>query len=413
MKYQFIVMIVGGIITSISVYGQDWTFIGRPPYEVLCVQGLDLETEVSLAGTWRIDSEPESGGIFSNDGLDTIWHFVGLSGHRVRALRCFHNIEGSVFAATSEGLYRSNDNGNTWDSVTTLGTILRFEQYDFAVSPLNSSEWALVANTGDGIGRLYISHDAGAMWPILWTDFSMDELCYSRYQSTTLYFARQIQLCRMQTTDTTVDVLYTMPAQSIRAMDIHPDSPWLFFLGRDSVYRYDEDSGNILRASLPTEATPGGSLVVTPSGEVVLGSAGGVYVTDPDFSNWACRNGAAPASNGAVVYYVSDNRWIGGFAGGLYGLRPSSSTDRRIITTSSLEFVVFPNPAREGLTIQTGLGIREICLYDILGRTVATQSLNGNPQAVRWSLQELPSGTYLLVGSNDRQQHVVTLRLIR
>ncbi len=77
-----------------------------------------------------------------------------------------------------------------------------------------------------------------------------------------------------------------------------------------------------------------------------------------------------------------------------------------IESAASSSLVVYPNPARDHVTLQCQTPIEEVYVYDLMGRQVSA----ARPADGRISLIGLPSGTYLLkVFDANRQIHLVRL----
>ena len=75
-----------------------------------------------------------------------------------------------------------------------------------------------------------------------------------------------------------------------------------------------------------------------------------------------------------------------------------------LLDASSL--VVFPNPAREQVTLRYALPAAmeaEAVLTDLMGRVVAVQSLVGREGELHFSTRQLPRGTYLMSIRTDRE----------
>ncbi|MBU0509749.1 T9SS type A sorting domain-containing protein [bacterium] len=81
-----------------------------------------------------------------------------------------------------------------------------------------------------------------------------------------------------------------------------------------------------------------------------------------------------------------------------------------------LLYEVYPNPVREGLMIRMG-AVERLALYDILGRTVASKSLDGTPGTFYWRFPEsggvLPSGIYFLQGQRGTAQEAVPIQILK
>ncbi len=100
--------------------------------------------------------------------------------------------------------------------------------------------------------------------------------------------------------------------------------------------------------------------------------------------------------------YVNGTKYNGTFwLKGLYAVYPARDVNNRIqLMHLNDRFLVWPNPAREGVFLRsTGneAGLVTFCLYDQTGQRVVTKDLHlpGNSDSVFISLQGLPPGLYI------------------
>ena len=130
--------------------------IGAPVFEMTGVAG---QPDVVYAAT--------SDGVYrsANDGRTWVARNAGLEGVTVNTVATDPQVAGRVFAGTERGLYRSDDGGVTWQRRSVLGSVL--------TTSANFSEY-ITQLVGDG-GKpqvlyavvdylLYRSKDAGVTW---------------------------------------------------------------------------------------------------------------------------------------------------------------------------------------------------------------------------------------------------------
>ena len=147
--------------------GDTWTAVGMPAQDVY---SLTSNGSTIFAGTFQINSS--SGGIYrSTDNGDT-WKFIGLNGENIYSLTMNKS---AVFANLSlEGeLYKSIDNGDTWNEIgigLTAG---------IAYSLSIERTIILSGKKGGGILR---SEDNGNSWDTVCTD-NITPMAFAKYGS--------------------------------------------------------------------------------------------------------------------------------------------------------------------------------------------------------------------------------------
>ena len=72
---------------------------------------------------------------------------------------------------------------------------------------------------------------------------------------------------------------------------------------------------------------------------------------------------------------------------------------------------MYPNPVTDRLTIENPLGATRFTLTSMLGQRVQQLDVSGARTQVRWELNELPTGTYLLT-AQDRSGHLVARSVV-
>jgi photosystem II stability/assembly factor-like uncharacterized protein len=111
-------------------------------------------------------------GLYVSDDAGDTWALCGLEGKEVWQTR--DNGEGVLYAGTAPtGLYRSDDSGNTWTEIETLSRLAKENAWSIPLDPpIPASARALVASgqqlwVGVEVGGIAMSSDAGENWSIV------------------------------------------------------------------------------------------------------------------------------------------------------------------------------------------------------------------------------------------------------
>ena len=103
-------------------------------------------------------AEPE---VAANDPEETVDESPEEPAPTVHALVFDPRNNGRVFLAGSGGLWRSDDEGETWHHLPRVGPMGEQEAEVFCLAPSSGNEETLLAGTSDG---LFVSPDDGATW---------------------------------------------------------------------------------------------------------------------------------------------------------------------------------------------------------------------------------------------------------
>jgi hypothetical protein len=116
---------------------------------------------------WRVDAQnrDESGLVYTDDLGETFHRF--LNGIRVNDIGFFN---GTIYAAADNGLYKSEDDGESWEKIERIQTPNSFIRADtryFTISSTNQNLWV---GTADGIAS---TNDGGETWQIIRVDMPL------------------------------------------------------------------------------------------------------------------------------------------------------------------------------------------------------------------------------------------------
>lgn len=113
---------------------------------------------------WRVDPEnrDQNGLVYTDDLGQNFQHF--LEGIRVNDVGFF---EGTIFAAADNGLYISDDDGNSWQKIEQIQSPNTFIKEDARYFALASTDENIWVGTNDGIAS---TKDSGQSWRIVRAD---------------------------------------------------------------------------------------------------------------------------------------------------------------------------------------------------------------------------------------------------
>ncbi len=347
-----------------------WTNLGSPPSPSLISNAVysNFVSTTIICGTTRDFRDPISGGIFLRHVDDTTWYPSGLVYHDINELRRVAFNPASIFAATSEGLYRSNDEAATWELVTTIGSSGFRDQCSFTISPFDSNQWFLSA-TEFGVGPLYISSNGGVDWETHWLGTLACELTHSLFYDHRLYYADgNLRMYNSESGE--VDIITDSLDQFVTCIIAHPFRPWIYFCTSDSIGRLDEDTGDLRIVPILGDALSQ-DIVFCPPDLLLLGTNDNLYVMDENLENW--QSSTDGASGGADPLLCTSFAQLSLFRGELHCRNAFSGISESFPNVQPEMIAAFPNPFNSILNISLDVPLHQevtLSLYDLLGREV-------------------------------------------
>lgn len=278
-----------------------------------------------------------SGGVFLSGNGGSNWSAAnaGLAGFDVRriAVSPGFGTDRTLFAATSSGLFTSNNAGTSW---TFAGNgIAGFDITSVAVSPDYISDTTLFAGTTSGLFR---SSDAGASWVSASTDLANQTVRAVAVSpafaaDNTVFAATAGGVFRSDNRGATWSrVGALLNGSNVLAVALSPDfaSDGTIYAGTDNggVFRFDLWSGDWISVTPAGNSQSVVSLAVshnyTADRKVIAGTSNGLYLTNDGGATWTQRNVVNWGSRffGAVAFSPTDSSagsiYVGSRGGGVY-----------------------------------------------------------------------------------------------
>jgi hypothetical protein len=320
---------------------------------------------------------------------------------------------GILFAGTSNGIYKSHDNGHTW--ATTPNVTIEYSLY--------AHNDTLYAGVGAGTGVPQRSIDTGNTWTSIGYTGSL-ATSFLEYNGV-LYVGSTNGLqysSDFGATWHTVSAPSGLTAVSIVGIAAMGNS--VYAACSTGVYKTSDNGGtwtNVLAQDMFSLTTVDTSL---------LGGTAqnGIYQSSQNGSSWTQINSGLPFTGVAAYLTVSyitynDNYVIAAVQGdsaiyvttlGTLGLHPSSTTNIRSIAGTTFDPKIMPNPASNEVTIQLSNSSKEnvqVSIYDITGRRVKIdQYIPGN---IKVDLTDLVSGSYFIQVNQGSMSTVKEVSVIK
>lgn len=297
---------------------------------------------------------------------------------------------GTIFVSSSDdGMYRSTDNGRTWDQINK-GIII--QQLSCIAIHQNGDVYCGGIDNGMFVNALYKSTNNGDSWDTLPTGFNP----YFTYQTTAMVVNESGNVL------IALRDLYNSKLMILRSTD-------------NGITWVDNAAG--MGAKIVN------SLISTPSGTVFAATDQGVFRIDTgSMSSWVHYGEEFRSSNVSVLCRHHDGRlFCGTYSNGVFSSVLSFNKIQSSVSVANTPILVqlgapYPNPSSGTLNIPFELGREadvKFFLMDELGRT-AKAFFNGwqppGPSEASIDVARLPRGTYIVVIEADGE--VRTRRIV-
>ena len=356
-----------------------------------------------IAGSYHNFSAPyPTGGIFRSTNAGATWDTVGLRGMSVNRIIQTPLGSRTLYAAADLGLYRSYDDGMTWNFVTDYGVGGFAFIKSIAVDQLDTLH-LLLAVGGPAGGTLGASTDGGNSWhtALIGIFYGVTFHSFSPNHA----YAWSGQWGVWQSTDHGYswdqwhsDDVFVEPSH-VRSR---------IWVSHRYALSWTDNFGLSWSTALPESVDYVGSIVqeVMSDTGIAVGSQGGAYLILDPIGEWEpLTNGGLPNWDCRLVGRTVDRSTLfGSFDRGLwdYTVESNSVQDRVELVVAPYE--VYPNPAVDQLNLSLPQGKWSVSLYNVLGQRVEDRRFEvhqGNgPQP--WQFNNLASGTYFLLVRPDQ-----------
>lgn len=379
-----------------------WQQVGSPgPYSIntLYVDSSD----VLLAGT--------SNGVYRSTNDGGTWQSIGLSNEYVLMLKRFN---GNLFACTfASGLYRSTNNGTSWSLVgggLSPGTV-------YSLAGQGQSLYAAL------IAGIYKSTDNGTTWTV--TGMTNPNQTIVVATPAGHLYAADLDALVYRSTDGGVSWTQILDGMSTPA-DLLVAPNGYIYLSLQSFFApgvlRSTDGGATWQNVLPSVVS--GWFAVNAVGNIFLSTfASGVYRSTDAGTTWQQINSGLTNTSTRGIAMNSVNRVFVGTSNGLVfrSVQPTVSVDHDESSrpTAFVLYQNYPNPFNPSTTVRFevgGLGFVSLKVYNLLGQEVATlvnDELEPGQYDVLWNADGVASGVYvyrLSAGSFTESKRMLLLR---
>jgi hypothetical protein len=361
----------------------EWSLLGLAdqPVRTLCI--LRENPNIMIAGAIHYYMEPNTGGIFRSINSGASWDSVALRG--VGVWQVIEAPESpTLYAATSDGFYRSYDHGVTWNLVTRYGLIPWAQGASIAVDPLDSLH-LILGTAGPEGGLLAGSHDYGSSCNTLLGGVGFVGIFYHPIAPHRWYAWGGSPCYQSVDSGNTWD-LWCYRYHGIHAFSISSFSNRIWICS-DSLLWTD----NFGESWSGTVASTPGYLVSVLQGilndsDIVVGTTGGAYLIQDPYGEWDFLNNGAPNEQCLLFNHFNNPACLfAGFPEGLWSYTIAQTVIQSNNISISPSLSIYPNPFNSTTIIRYGLpeaGNVKIQVYDVLGRKVTT--LINEPQTAGW-----------------------------
>jgi photosystem II stability/assembly factor-like uncharacterized protein len=142
---------------------------------IIAPAGNNAVTTIHLSNNNFMYAGTKSGEIYYSNTNGRTWNLLEIFGHRINAIITAY--DSSLILGTLSGLFRSEDNAETWNPVTN-----GISPYSKIYSLIIPRSGKILAGTSDG---LYFSQDNGTSWEK--SDFSEVCYCFARSYNSALF----------------------------------------------------------------------------------------------------------------------------------------------------------------------------------------------------------------------------------
>ena len=252
------------------------------------------DANVVFAAVWYREAA-ENGAVFRSVDGGRSWKLSGLQGEAVRALEAAPSNHRELVAGTRTGVFRSQDQGATWQRISPEGDAELRNVDSVAIDPRDAK--VIYAGTYHLPWR---TKDGGKRWePIVAGIIDDSDIMSLRLDSTDpdrLYLSACSGIYRSEDRGAQWTKLQGIPYAARRTHTIVQDvqNPKVFYAGTTEGAWVTRDSGETWTRTTPREWVVN-SIVVLPAGfknggRVVMGTESGIHISDDNGRTFSVSN---------------------------------------------------------------------------------------------------------------------------
>lgn len=316
-------------------------------------------------------------------------------------------IGNNIWACTDNALVLYSTNaGNTWSVSSTPSVAMGTSLNHINFSRQNSNNgWAVGGSSTTGI--VFKTNDGGATWTSVTNVPGLSNMPSGVQVVSSTIFITDAGMVK-KTIDgglnwTTLNVATNiMKPIALSTIDI-----WCIQGLNNSQFAFKSTNGGSVFNSFSSTLPISGYLINIDAIDInnvllvsYTGSGYEVFETNNGGTLWSATN------LGAISGYINDisfpdfnNAWVVGSNGNIYKYGTTTNTKAEKNKTN---FSIYPNPSKNTLTISSNNQIGKVVISDILGNTVYTENIKNNEQTVDLSL--LNSGIYSISVGNTTKK---------
>ncbi len=342
-------------------------------------------------------------GSYGNNSTQGIFHSTDNGDTWIRSVTTesiwslAKNSNGDLFAGTDGGgLYLSTDDGSTWVQKGPINKVIR----------------SLFVNSGDSLyagmagGELYLSTNSGASWQSKNSGLPANDVLALTANSSGDLFAGLWNSGVYRSTDGgTTWTQNDTGLTDLRVRALSSNSRGTLFAGTDGggVFRTTDNGETWTQCNSGLTWTYTYALTIDVAGNIFVGTYGGVYQSKDNGDNWLIDTSGLGSAYVRSLAIDSGGTIFAGTNDGLI-FRTGSTTDvkevgRNIPASFNLS-QNYPNPFNPSTNIKFQVpqnSLVTIKVYDLLGKEVATlvhQEMKPGTYSAAWNAEGISSGVY-------------------
>ena len=407
------ILILSLYLFSTVLYAQDyWQRINTPDSLILKDIIVDNQGGI-LISSWNNFSK---GGVYRSDDNGNTWvrKNIGFVNPNQSILALAIDSYGTLFAGSQNRIYKSSDNSDTWEQVYFA------PEYAVNMSTVRCGYDSIVLAGGENSYGIVRSGDNGMTWNVVldishtgWFELITD----IQFGPDGIIFA-----CSRITLSNDPGMVYASYDEG-RTWQVFSVAGYPMALGFDNygrllrgefgsgLYRYDFDT-SVWEHILATGVSPQEILTV-PDNKIFLGcyywpsgGLGGAMVSTNGGESFSFLNSGFGLSNNASEFAVDLVGRILTVNGALFRSYDTVFAKRQDFIRSDFQITAYPNPFHSSVTIKyneryTKSADNMLFIYNSSGQLILQTNIGNQPE-YHWDGSALPTGLYFIKISNGK-----------